>query len=62
MHLPVLPDVWQEENAQTVPVQHPTIERRRAMLRRLINAKLAKATEEQLRYILIILDNLISDA
>lgn len=31
------------------------------MLRRLINARLAKATEEQLRYILIILDNLIPD-
>lgn len=29
------------------------------MLRRLIIAKLANATEEQLRYILIMLDNLI---
>ena len=31
------------------------------MLRRLINAKLTKATEEQLRYILIMLDNLIPE-
>ena len=30
-----------------------------AMLRVIINAKLDRATEKQLRYILIILDNLI---
>lgn len=60
MRVPVLPDEI-PENAQEISVQHSTIERRRAMLRRLINAKLAKATEEQLRYILIMLDNLIPD-
>lgn len=58
--MPVLPDEVPEDT-QEISVQHPTIERRRAMLRRLINAKLAKATEEQLRYILIMLDNLIPD-
>ena len=56
--MPVLPDEIPEDT-QEISVQHPTIERRRAMLLRLINAKLAKATEEQLRYILIMLDNLI---